>query len=445
VSVPAQPRARVVRSTEGPGTLLGNWVGTLAYSAFSFVMFYIGAFVAGGLIFTLLTGFFAAFGVAGIAYMAWRTLEVMKYGGTNLMLLAPMPALGGRLQAHLLVPGALRRAVISARLECTCTKKFHHKNGGTSSMPYWGVSRTYPVRGAGIQIALDIPARLPPLDEPPAPLSTGEPPPTVSYTWELKLTADVPGVDFSRSFPIDVLPPQPGQVLPPLPPAAETAAPGAELQDEALAEPSKAATWFLVAVNLLPIYGVLKLGWNVADVVFLYWAENLVIGAMNVARILVARPDTLGKLAARGIETTPAELAGGRVVLAAFFLVHYGAFCAAHGAVLAGIFGKGHDAFRLAGETLREPGMLLAVAALVLSHGFSLLRNYIGRGEYLRADVPRLMMRPYGRIFVVHLFVFAGGIAIEGLKSPAAAVVAFVVIKIAVDAWMHKREREAFA
>jgi hypothetical protein len=46
----------VVQSTEGPGTLVGHWTGTLIYAAFSFVMFYIGAFVAGEFIFILLTG-----------------------------------------------------------------------------------------------------------------------------------------------------------------------------------------------------------------------------------------------------------------------------------------------------------------------------------------------------------------------------------------------------
>jgi hypothetical protein len=456
VSVPAQPRARVILATEGPGTLFGHWASTLIYAVLSFILFYVGAFVARETVFVLITGFFAAFGVAGIAYMVWRTLEVMKHGDSRLLLLAPMPALGGRLYGRLSLSSTALRAGqnVRAQLQCTKVTKYFHKNGGTSNVPCWGGSGRFPVDAGGVRIALDIPAELPPLDESPPPLSTGERPPEVSFKWELKVSADLPGIDFSRTFLIEVLPPQPGQVLPqpgqvlpPLPAAAKTVAPEAapELHDEVLAEPSKAATWFLIAANLLPIYGVLKLGWNVADVVFLYWAENLVLGAMNVMRILLAQPNTLGQLAARGIEMSPAQLLTGKTVLAAFFLVHYGGFCFGHGVFLASTFGKGHDAFQMAREMLREPGMLLAVAALVLSHGFSLLRNYIGRGEYLRADVPKLMMRPYGRIVVVHLFVFAGGMAIQGFKSPALAIVAFVIIKIAVDAWMHKREREAFA
>ena len=303
MSVPAQPRARVILATEGPGTLAGHWASTLIYAVLSFGMFYVGAFVAREFIFVLLTGFFAAFGVAGIAYMVWRTAEVMKHGESRLMLLAPMPALGGQLLGRLSLSSTALRAgqKVRARLECTRVTQYFHKNGGTSNEPCCGVSGSFPVDAGGLRIALDIPAELPPTEQPER-LSTGERPPEVSFKWELKITADLPGVDFSRTFLIDVLPLQPGQVRPPppavasepaakvqpklrdearvLPPLTATASKAEpvvepEVHDEALAEPSKAATWLLVAANLLPIYGVLKLGWNVVDVVFLYWAENL--------------------------------------------------------------------------------------------------------------------------------------------------------------------------
>ena len=167
MSVPAQPRARVITATEGPGTLTGHWISTLLYALLSFGLFYVGAFVAREFIFILLTGFFAAFGVAGIAYMFWRTLEVMKHGDSRLMLLAPMPALGGRLQGRLSLSSASLRAgqKVRAQLECTKVTKYFHKNGGTSQIPCWGAGGTFPVDAGGVRIVLDIPPELPPTEE----------------------------------------------------------------------------------------------------------------------------------------------------------------------------------------------------------------------------------------------------------------------------------------
>ena len=46
-----------------------------------------------------------------------------------------------------------------------------------------------------------------------------------------------------------------------------------------LARPS---SWLLVAVNLGILLAVLYFGWSVFDVMFLFWAENVIIGIINV-------------------------------------------------------------------------------------------------------------------------------------------------------------------
>ena len=37
------------------------------------------------------------------------------------------------------------------------------------------------------------------------------------------------------------------------------------------------SAWVLIAANLIPVGGVLLLGWGVFDVLLLYWTENVVI------------------------------------------------------------------------------------------------------------------------------------------------------------------------
>ena len=49
------------------------------------------------------------------------------------------------------------------------------------------------------------------------------------------------------------------------------------------------SAWFLIVVNLIPVFGVFFLGWDAGNVIVLYWLENLAIGAVNVLKILTAK------------------------------------------------------------------------------------------------------------------------------------------------------------
>ena len=97
--------------------------------------------------------------------------------------------------------------------------------------------------------------------------------------------------------------------------------------------PSVAA---LILANLVPLAGVLWMGWEVGDVVLLYWIENLIVGVFNVLRILAVR-----------IRDPAAWL--GKLVLIPFFAVHYGGFAAVHGVLLTAMFrGQGSGDTRVA-------------------------------------------------------------------------------------------------
>src|SRR4030066_590779 len=93
----------------------------------------------------------------------------------------------------------------------------------------------------------------------------------------------------------------------------------------------------LIAANLLPLYGVLVLGWAVFPVMVLFWLENIVIGALNILRILFASP------------AVPAKWSG-KFMLMLFFTVHYGLFTAIHGKFVFSLFGG--DSYRALVEGL---------------------------------------------------------------------------------------------
>lgn len=195
--------------------------------------------------------------------------------------------------------------------------------------------------------------------------------------------------------------------------------------------------WVLIAANLVPLYGVLVLGWEVLPVMVLFWLENVVIGVFNVLRILLASP---GNAAAWGQ----------KLVLTPFFCVHYGLFTAVHGLFVFTLFGgepyealiDGLWAGDAARAVIAESALWPALAALAASHLFSFLFNYLGSGEYRAANPALLMFAPYGRVVVLHITIILGGFLAQALQSPLWALLLLIAFKVALDLRAHVREHQ---
>lgn len=199
----------------------------------------------------------------------------------------------------------------------------------------------------------------------------------------------------------------------------------------------------LLGANLVPLAGVLYLGWSVSSVIILYWFENIVIGVINVARMIAAPGD---RMVGQGL----------KFVLIPFFIFHYFFFCAGHGVFVFSMFPDqdGYFAppsgFELIGTLYRALEIFatpLAFAALVLaaSHVLSFVLNFLGGREYERVDLKQIMMLPYGRIVVLHLTIIFGGFATMALGQPVWLIIIMVGVKVAVDLKMHLREHSKLA
>jgi hypothetical protein len=196
------------------------------------------------------------------------------------------------------------------------------------------------------------------------------------------------------------------------------------------------SAWVLVAANLVPLAGVLFWGWDAFALIALFWMENVVIGAFFALRMLCLDP------------RDPA-LWIGKLFMVPFFCVHYGGFTAIHGLFVFEMLGgrrydmRGFDLFEPAARAAADYGLWLPLAALVASHLFSFLWNYLYRGEFLRAQLPRLMAAPYGRVVVLHLAILLGGFAAMALGSPLWALVVLLGLKIGLDLKAHLKEHSA--
>jgi len=215
--------------------------------------------------------------------------------------------------------------------------------------------------------------------------------------------------------------------------AASNSEPAARPRDTLLA---------LIAANIVPLIGVLCWEWSVSSVLILYWFENVVIGVLNIAKIVLS--------------AAPDEPAAAKFFYVPFFTVHYFAFCGAHGVFLFSLFGDSDgyfptpsglglvSALERAVDIFWTP-LALAAAALALSHLYSFVRNFLLGGEYLKIGARRLMSAPYGRVVALHVTIIGGGFVATMLASPIWVIVILVVVKTAVDLKMHLVEHRRIA
>jgi hypothetical protein len=209
---------------------------------------------------------------------------------------------------------------------------------------------------------------------------------------------------------------------------------------------SRIAAALLVITNLIPLAGVLWLGWDLMLILALYWAENGIVGVINVLKILTAegQPPQNFPVSVNGRPATSLT----RLGTAGFFCVHYGIFWVVHGffvftfvPAMTGfdpLSSPGLGPFDGGLAALPDAPVLLAgVVGLAVSHGVSFWTNYLGRGEYQRLSPAEVMVQPYGRLVILHLTIIVGAFVSIFLGTPIGSLLVLVVLKTALDLYFH--------
>ena len=212
----------------------------------------------------------------------------------------------------------------------------------------------------------------------------------------------------------------------------------------------------LVAANLVPLVGVLFLGWDAFRVVFLYWLENVVIGVFHVWKMVLARGPISDRRNLSGSESARG--------LAVFFGLHYGLFTLIHGFFVVTLLGAlprhmdvvVHEpsgfSFQLLPGAVTEAladvvsvNVFLALLVFVADHAYRFWHDYVNGREYLKIHAKDLMFQPYGRIVVVHLTILIGGFLMVKSSFPPAAAVFLVALKTLLDllGYLWQRRRAA--
>ncbi len=184
----------------------------------------------------------------------------------------------------------------------------------------------------------------------------------------------------------------------------------------------------LVLANLIPVFGVLYLDWDVLYILLLFWCENVVIGIFGILRLLAST---------------------GNIFLAAFFSVHYGGFMFGHLMVLFAMFSSTieEEQGRLADPelfalTILNPPVLIGVLALFVSHGWSFFANFLGTEERDQLTGTQAMTQPYRRMIITHVALLFGGFFLTEMGQPLPGLLMLVGMKIAMDVFFHRSEHK---
>lgn len=192
------------------------------------------------------------------------------------------------------------------------------------------------------------------------------------------------------------------------------------------------SSYILVVANLIPLFGVLFLSWNLQHIMLIYWAESAIVGFYNVIRMIVISPTQ-------------------SIFLVPFFCFHFGMFMFVHLMFIntltsfPGIFTNSTPKFRplLGIENIKN--LLLPVTALLISHGISLFINFFKQQEYKTRTIKEQMFIPYKRIVIMHLTLLFGAFIIIPTGQPMLLIALMTVIKTALDVIAHLHEHSAQA
>jgi len=220
----------------------------------------------------------------------------------------------------------------------------------------------------------------------------------------------------------------------------------------------------LVTANLLPLFGVLILGWSAGIILFLYWLETVVVGFYNIPRILMASKGGWRNFMSK-------------FVAIPLFCLQFGMMVFVQGLIIAVLFNPGAEgvaALAAAAESQETPtpqeewaayfglvdgeeleveqlplvllytliisGAYWALLALFISHGVSFAVNFVGKGEYLRVSTDDLAHEPFKRVALLQIAVMTGALFWMLLGRSIFVLVALIVMKIALDLAAHRQE-----
>lgn len=197
------------------------------------------------------------------------------------------------------------------------------------------------------------------------------------------------------------------------------------------------ADYFLIFVNLIPLYGVWFEDWNASQVFLVYCLETVIIGVINVVKMACVTLFVKSKDVWENGGGTSMQ-SGWFFIL--FFIAHYGIFVFVQTQIFFGVSGIA-DNTSILGTYRRIPALLgdNGKLLLLIFITYYTLQNIFGffvNGAYKAISLGRLMFEPYMRIFVQQVVVIVGSIFLS-FGAGKVFILIFIVVKIFFELFVN--------
>src|SRR5574343_31937 len=194
----------------------------------------------------------------------------------------------------------------------------------------------------------------------------------------------------------------------------------------------------MIAVNLIPIWGVWFHQWNAREVFLIYCLETILIGLVNILRMSITsfyRKEDVWN--STGSQHTMAS----SWFFICFFAVHYGFFVSIQLFIFWGTSGAetalGISALQFVFHFPKylSTDSLYWLGTMLISYLMIVLKEFILSGKYKTASLSLLMFEPYERIIIQQFTVIVGSLFL-GLGAGKIFITIFAGMKIFVEVIM---------
>ena len=199
---------------------------------------------------------------------------------------------------------------------------------------------------------------------------------------------------------------------------------------------------FLIAVNLVPIWGVWFAGWEATEVFLVYCLESVIIGLYNLLKMWLTTH--IKKNDVWNNTDNNVTIMSGYFFMF-FFFIHYGFFIFIQLSIFLGA-SRLEDKLGIGGvfdfifhlQKYLSYNSLMLLLIFIVSYGLLTVKDFVWSGEYKSASLGELLFQPYDRIFIQQFTVIVGSIFVS-LGAGKVFITIFVIVKIFFDVFVSFR------
>ncbi|HSP86938.1 MAG TPA: DUF6498-containing protein [Ignavibacteriaceae bacterium] len=199
------------------------------------------------------------------------------------------------------------------------------------------------------------------------------------------------------------------------------------------------SSYFIIAMNLFPILGVIFWNWDPVSFVFIYIAETIIIGVINFFKILFSK----AKVQDKSGKTVQIPLLG-NLFIGLFFLFHYNAFNYGQIELFSSFSGSGSSVEQFINYFFNDDILTIALLIIIISNIASFFFDYVKGKQYEFIPSLIFLFLPYPRIMIQQFVGIFGAFFVMMFNLPIIFLILLQICKTGAELFSHYIINEKF-